>query len=85
MNKPLLELVIILGLPIVFFLIGKNFVEKFSNQKHIQEVLKKNISSGKDRIPLSADFGGYDTDEVKLHWKELYPHDCYISKFSLNH
>ena len=85
MNKPLLELVIILGLPIVVFLIGKDFVEKFSNQKHIQEVLKKNISSGKDRIPLSARFGGYNMDEVKLYWQALYPDECYISKFSLNH
>lgn len=85
MNKPLLELVIILGLLVVVFLIGKNFEDKFSNQKHIQEVLKKKISSGKDRIPLYARFGGYNTDKVKLYWKTLYPHDCYISKFSLNH
>ena len=74
MNKQVLELVIILGLPIVVFLIGKNFVEKFSNQKHIQEVLKKNIASCKDRIPLYARFGGYNTDKVKLYWKALYPH-----------
>lgn len=68
MNKPLLELVIILGLPIVFFLIGKNFVEKFSNQKHIEEVLKN-----KHLKPLYGRFGGYNTDEVKLYWKALYP------------
>ena len=71
MNKPLLELVIILGLPIVFFLIGKSFVEKFSNQKHIQDVLKNKF--GKDLKPLYSRFGGYDKDEVKLYWKALYP------------
>jgi hypothetical protein len=68
MNKPILELVIILGLPIVFFLIGKNFVEKFSNQKHIQEVLEN-----KHLKPLYGRSGGYNTDEVKIYWKALYP------------
>ncbi len=48
-------------------------MEKFSNQKHIQEVLKKDISSCKDCIPLYARFGGYSTDEVKLYWQALYP------------
>jgi hypothetical protein len=68
MNKPVLELIIILGLPIVFFLIGKSFVEKFSNQKHIQEVL-----GNKHLKPLYVRSGGYNTDEVKLYWKALYP------------
>lgn len=61
MNKALLELVIILGLPIVVFLIGKNFEEKFSNQKHIQKVLEY-----RHLKPLYSRFGGYNTDEVKL-------------------
>ena len=80
MNKALLELVIILGLPIVVFLIGKNFVEKFSNQKHIQEVLENTHMK-----PLYCRSGGYNTNEVKLYWQALYRDECYISKFSLNH